>query len=142
LSIWGTSNPPPASAHPSGWGFPHAPPTAQLAPPVASATMYDSITLATIPPNPFAIAGYTSGHWPTYLPMRNRWPASHTVSIAVSARYHADCLDVEPGDAVPAQVPQWIWADKAAGFQKPCVYSSWYEFVHEIRPILQRSGIA
>lgn len=134
------------SVHPPGWGQQHAPASEQI--PVSrfaagtSVTQYDSVTLATIPPNPFALAGYTSGFWPTYLPMRSRWPTAHTVSIAVNTGRRADCLDVEPGDATPSQVPGWVRADRQAGFARPCIYSSYFEFVTEIRPALQRAGIS
>ena len=127
--------------HPPGWG---QPPPAKLqltAAPSVTAVMFDSITLSTVPSSPFALAGYTSGYWPTYLPMRRTWPTAHTVSIAISTAYHADCLDVEPGDATPGQVPGWVRADKAAGFVKPCVYSSYYMFIEQVRPALRRAGI-
>jgi hypothetical protein len=132
------------SVHPPGWGRP-APASVQrfaLRPSIATATMYDSITLSTVPPSPFALAGYTSGFWPTYEPMRRTWPNAHTVSIAVTAIYHADCLDVEPGDATPSQAPGWVEADKAAGFARPCLYSSYYEWIEQLRPALARAGIA
>lgn len=90
---------------------------------VATGVMYDTVTLSTVPANPFATAGYTSGYWPTFLPLRSRYPSAHTVSIAVTARNHADCLDVEPGDATPSQAGPWARADLAAGFPKPCLYS-------------------
>jgi hypothetical protein len=130
------------SVHPPGWGKP-PPARLQLAVPTTStATMYDSITLSTVPPRPFALAGYTAGWWPTYGPMRARWPMAHTVSIAIAARYHADCADVEPGDLNPSEIAGWVKADKAAGFAKPCVYSSYYEFIERVRPALRAAGIA
>jgi hypothetical protein len=135
----------PQSAHPPGWGHPPKgaffvpPPTQSLA---GTARMYDTVTLSTVPSNPFATAGYTSGFFVTYLPLRQRFPHAHTVSIAVNTSHHADCLDVEPGDAHPSEVVGWVRADKAAGFGKPCVYSSFFEFVDEIRPLLRRAGIS
>ena len=60
---------------------------------------------------------------------------------SATAAYHADCLDVEPGDATPSQVPGWVKADQAAGFTRPCVYSSYYEFVQQVRPALRHAGI-
>lgn len=128
--------------HPKGWGAP-APRSIRLSPSlVPTATMYDTITLSTVPAKSFALAGYTSGFWPTYLPLRAHYPQAHVISIAVTAAHHADCLDVESGDATPGQVASWVRADKAAGFPKPCVYSSYWEFVNEVRPALQRAGIA
>ena len=143
LGACGGPTPAPArtSAHPPGWGLPAAPQAAQKITVVPTATMYDTITLGTVPPGPFALAGYTSGYWPTYWPLRRRYPRAHVVSIAVTAANHADCLDVEPGDASPSQVPSWVRGDKSAGFARPCVYSSYWEYVNEIRPILNRAGI-
>jgi hypothetical protein len=92
--------------------------------------MLDTITLETLPTNPFALAGYTGGNWPTFGAMRQRYPHAHTVSIAIAASEYADCLDVEPGDAAPWQAPGWVASERRAGYAKPCVYSSWYEW-HE-----------
>lgn len=132
------------SVAPPGWGSP-APVSAQLfalRPRAgATATMYDTITLSTVPGNPFALAGYTAGFWPTFLPLRHAYPGAHTVSIAIAAGYHADCLDVEPGDAAPSQVVGWVRAEKHAGWPRPCVYSSWWEFRNEVNPALARGGI-
>lgn len=130
------------SHHPPGWGKP-APQGVQhtfaLTP---TAVQWDTITLSTIPANPFATAGYTSGFWPTYLPLRRAYPKAHTISIAINASNHADCLDVEPGDASPSQAAGWVKADIKAGFKKPCVYSSYWEFVNQVRPDLAAAGIS
>src|SRR5262249_23084139 len=101
------------SVHPPGWGLPAAPPSVQRLAVGPLAVMYDTITLSTVPANPFALAGYPSGFWPTFLPLRAAYPRAHVVSIAISTRHHADCLDVEPGDASPGEVPGWVRADKA-----------------------------
>lgn len=131
------------SVHPAGWGKP-APVTARLSVgrPVPTAAMFDTITLGTVPGDPFALAGYTAGRWPTFLPLRHRWPQAHTVSIAISARDHADCLDVEPGDATPSEVAGWVRADIKAGWRKPCVYSSWWEFHDQVTPALAQAHIS
>ena len=131
------------SVAPSGWGKP-APVSAPLllVRPVATAVMFDTIDVGTVPAHPFALAGYTAGHWPTFRPLRYRWPLAHTVSIAISARDHADCLDVEPGDATPSEVAGWVRADIKAGWRKPCVYSSWWEFHDQVSRALARAHIA
>jgi hypothetical protein len=134
----------PQSAHPPGWGHPpkgaflQIPPSQSLA---GTATMYDTVTLGSVPTAPFALGGYTSGFWPTYLPLRQRYPQAHTVSIAVTSSHRANCLDVEPGDASPGEAPGWVWVEIHLGVAKPCVYSSYFEFIEEIRPLLQRAGI-
>lgn len=110
--------------------------------------MFDTTTLSTVPSHPFALAGYTAGHWPTYLELRAAWPTVHTISIAVQTRYHAGCLDVEPGDASPNQVVGWILAERAdpglpaAVRATPCVYSSYFEYVNQVRPLLAAAHIA
>lgn len=103
--------------------------------------MFDTVDVGTVPADPFALAGYTAGRWPTFLPLRHRWPSAHTVSIAISARYHADCLDVEQWDATPSEVPGWVRSEIKAGWRKPCVYSSWWEFHDQVTPDLARAGI-
>jgi hypothetical protein len=140
------------SVHPPGWGAPlpgHPKGLVQArTSAVQTATMYDSISLSALPANPFAQAGYTSGYWPTYLPMRQAWPKAHTISVAISASHHADCLDVEPGDASPSEVPGWIAAVRAdpgmpAGVRaRPCIYSSLYPWETQIDPILAAHHIA
>lgn len=130
------------SVHPPGWGL--SPKGLAVPKPltgVATATMYDTIEVGTVPSNPFATAGYTSGSWPTYEPLRRAFPRAHTISIAVSASHHADCLDVEPGDASPSEAPGWIRADRAAGFAKPCLYSSLSPWDTDLFPILRAAGI-
>lgn len=113
------------SVHPPGWGgTPPGTNVFALAPSsVAHAEMFDSIIVATVPARPFAQAGYTAGIWPTFLPLRRAWPNAHTVSIAIAARYHADCLDVEPGDATASQAGAWARSDIAAGYPQPCLYT-------------------
>lgn len=113
------------SVHPSGWG---STPPGFVAPrtltAIPSAEGFDTITLSSLAGlHPFALAGYTSGFWPTYLGLRAAFPSAHTLSIAINASHHADCLDVEPGDAVPSQAGSWARSDIAAGFSKPCLYS-------------------
>lgn len=129
------------SVHPPGWGrpIPHA---HHLLLAVPQGVMWDTVTRSALPANPFALAGYTSGLYTNYLAFRARYPRAHTISIAISAAHHADCLDVEPGDATPAQAPGWVKADRAAGFGRPCVYSSIWMFLHQVIPDLRAAGIA
>ena len=113
------------SVHPNGWGgtpkgvvLPAPLPTA-----VPTAEMLDGIYVSDFHGlQPFALAGYTAGAWPDYLGLRAAFPTTHAISIAISARWHADCLDIEPGDAVPSQAGPWAKADIAAGFKHPCEY--------------------
>lgn len=130
------------SAHPAGWG---ATPKGFFALPqtvhgVPSAEMYDTVTLSTVPARPFALAGYTAGKWPTYWPLRHAYPQAHTVSIAIASGFHADCLDIEPGDAEPWQAGAWARADINAGFRRPCLYSDLAE-MPQVRASLAAAGL-
>ncbi len=129
------------SVHPEGWGAPPTERTYTLTAPQSTAVMFDTTTLGALPGKPFALAGYTAGRWPTYPKLRHGWPTAHSVSIAIGWGYRADCLDVEPGDATPAEVPGWINAERRLE-AKPCIYSDWYEWTTQIRPILVRAHIA
>lgn len=86
-------------------------------------TMYDSIVPARMPRDAEAVAGYTSGLWPTFALLAVLFPNAFRVSIAVTAAHDADVLDVESGDARPADVPAWCVRQRAAG-RVPIVYAS------------------
>jgi hypothetical protein len=146
------------SAHPPGWGlppkgtkvFPKAlPPRA-----VPTAEMYDAICTAVsacqsiIPRGAHYLAGYTSGFWPSYFSLARLFWHPYVVSIAISASRHAQCLDIEPGDATPPQAAGWYFAVKSdPGMRgslvdgKPCEYSSFWEYVNQVLPDLRAHGI-
>ena len=130
------------SVHPPGWGRPIAGVGPQVTAPQQTVEMFDSVTVGQIPAGPRAVAGYTAGLFPTYPVLLRMFPHAIVKSIAIAARWHAQCLDVEPGDATPSQVVAWVRADRAAGFARPCVYSSIWEYVHEVRPLLAAAGIS
>lgn len=90
----------------------------------AGTLMYDSVTLSAIPGNAAAVAGYVDGYWPTFPDVQKGWPHAHHLSIAVTAKADADCLDVEQGDASPAQAPAWVKRQLRRGVARPVVYSS------------------
>jgi hypothetical protein len=124
------------STHNPTFGLP--PKGAGLGPQTAgpSVEMFDSVTVGTVPSWARAVAGYTAGSWPTYWPLVHAFPRAYHVSIAIQAYYHAQCLDVEPGDAQPYQVAGWIRADIQAGFKRPCVYSNlseWSQIWYDLR---------
>jgi len=60
------------------------------------------------------------------------------LSIAVFAHDDADCLDVELGDATPAQAPAWVKRQKAP---RPCLYAS-ASVMNLLVATLDRAGIA
>jgi hypothetical protein len=129
------------SIHPPGWGRP-APLTFGVAPTVPTMAMFDSVDLSQIPADAPAVLGYAGGQWPTFSKLRLQWPKAHAISTAISASEYAECLDIEPGDAQPYQAPSWIRADERAGYTKPCLYSSWYEFTRQVIPILLAAHIS
>jgi hypothetical protein len=89
-------------------------------------TMFDSTTVADIPSTGMdAVAGYVGGNWPTYAALVKRFPHLPALSIAVNSSQDAQCLDVEKGDATPADVPFWL--DKQARLhpgRTPIIYTS------------------
>lgn len=84
--------------------------------------MYDSVTLSDVPSNTQAVAGYVGGAWTTYPTLAIKFPKAKRVSIAVNATERADCLDIEPGDAVPAQAVGWY--RMMFKTEIPCFYGS------------------
>lgn len=82
--------------------------------------MYDSTELDQIPAHASAVAGYTSGNWPTYGAIVKRWPHAQHLSIAINAAHDADCLDVEKDDASISDAPGWFHRQKG----RPTLYTS------------------
>jgi hypothetical protein len=104
--------------------------------------MYDSVTATDIPRSARMVAGYLA-------PSRYAWsaqdwarfPSAVKVRIAIFANVNAGhVLDVEPGDATPAQAPGWVAMRRRAGLDEPSVYcsaSSW----PSVRAEFQRQGV-
>jgi hypothetical protein len=89
-------------------------------------TMFDSVAPKEIPLNAKAVAGYVGGNWPTFDSLRAKFPNAKRLSVAVNASEFADCLDVETGDAIPADAPGFIKREKARLTplgRKPWIYS-------------------
>lgn len=87
-------------------------------------TMYDSVDVSQIPAAALACGGYRDGRWPTFQALSERFPHARLLSIAVSASTDADCLDIEQGDATPAQAPGWVKRQHARGIPRPCLYAN------------------
>lgn len=85
--------------------------------------LFDSIVLANIPPQAEAVAGYVNGYWPTYNAVVAKWPKARHLSIAVTSSANAECLDVEPGDATPADAPAWFKRQVERGVKRPVIYT-------------------
>ncbi|HEY7594876.1 MAG TPA: hypothetical protein VH969_17120 [Actinophytocola sp.] len=104
-------------------------------------TMYDSVTPSAIPRGARMVAGYLP-------PSRYAWskaewamfPNAVKVRIAIFASVNdGHVLDVEPGDATPAQAPGWVVMRRRAGVD-PSVYcnaSTW----PTVRAEFRRRGI-
>jgi hypothetical protein len=84
--------------------------------------MYDGITPASVPSGAQIYAGYVGGEWPSYAALAAAHPAALHVSIAVNAEETARVLDVETGDASPAEAPGWVSRQRADGNPYPAVY--------------------
>jgi hypothetical protein len=104
-------------------------------------TMFDSVTVSEIPANAQAVAGYVGGKWPTFAELRTKFPHAYKLSIAINAGEDAECLDIENGDATPAQAPGWFHRQRARGVKKPVFYTSLSE-ANAVMAALSRAGIA
>ena len=90
---------------------------------LTSVDMYDATNPQNIPSNAQYVAGYVDGHWPTYSQLATLFPNAKRFSFAVFAADNAHCLDVENGNATPAQAPGWALRQRANGGD-PWVYCS------------------
>jgi hypothetical protein len=84
--------------------------------------MFDSITARDIPTSAQVVAGYVDGLYRWSPADWARFPNARHVLVAVSPYTNGGhVLDVETGDATPAQAPNWIKMRQAAGVT-PSVY--------------------
>lgn len=86
-------------------------------------TMADAIEASQLPTGCDLYAGYVNGQWPSYGPIKARFPEKIVVSITINASTPAIVLDVETGDATPTQAPGWVHVMRAAGVT-PTIYCS------------------
>jgi hypothetical protein len=99
--------------------------------------MYDSVTVGEIPTDAGAVALYIDGNfdnWPKWTRKTNR------LSIAVHAQDNAAALDIERGDATPAQAPAWVRRQLARGQWRPVVYAA-RDNIPAVLAELQAAGI-
>ncbi|MHA6758370.1 peptidoglycan-binding domain-containing protein [Streptacidiphilus sp. PAMC 29251] len=91
-------------------------------------SMYDAVVPSGIPAGATLVAGYVNGRYANTVAMRARFPHAVVVGIAVTAGFNGGTvLDVEQGDASPAEAPGWVTMRRAAGVD-PTVYcntSTW-----------------
>ena len=92
--------------------------------PAGPITMYDAVNIDGIPADAIAVAGYVNGRYANTGELRARFPHAKLLTIAVNTMADAECLDVETGDAMPAQTPGWVLRQHARGLARPCVYAN------------------
>ncbi len=86
--------------------------------------MADSTSLASLPPGFDLYGGYDDGAWPDADAIAAQFGPKPVVRITVFPQDNeGDCLDVESGDATPADAPGWVQRRRAAGTD-PSVYCS------------------
>lgn len=73
-------------------------------------------------PNAEMVAGYVNGIYAWKQSHWNLFPNAVKVQITVNNSNIGHVLDVEQGDATPAQTEAWIRARKAAGIYRPTIY--------------------
>jgi len=75
--------------------------------------------------SPQMVAYYVNGRYAWSAAQIAMFPHANHVTISVTASADAgDVLDVETGDATPAQAEGWIAKRKAAGLYRPTIYCS------------------
>jgi hypothetical protein len=104
-------------------------------------TMYDGVTASNLPVGAQLVAGYVDGLYKWSDADWARFPNSVKVRIAVfSTTNDGHVLDVEPGDATPAESVDWVLMRRQAGAD-PTIYvntSTW----SSVRAAFQARGVA
>ena len=87
--------------------------------------MADSVTPANLPQGFDVYAGYCDGLYNDVLQIKAMFPGKPVLAFTVFATdIIGDYLDVESGDATPAEAPAWIAKMRLAGHPDPGVYCS------------------
>lgn len=102
--------------------------------------MYDAISVANLPRDAAAVAGYVGGYWPTWKDVVRSFPQAKRLSIAVNRHEDAMCLDIESGDASIWQAPVWVRRQQSLGVKRPVLYTSVSQ-VPGLLSELKRNGI-
>ena len=103
--------------------------------------MFDAIDITQIPVGPAAVGAYVDGRWPTAAAAAARFPHARILTIAASPEHDAEALDIEIGDATPADAPAWHERQRKRGVQRPCLYASAGVMQTGVIPALQAAGI-
>lgn len=86
--------------------------------------MEDAVTVSDLQPGFPAYAGYYNGTYANLTEMRARFPRAYIVSVSPNGANGAMCIDIEPGDAVPANAPGFWHNSSHGGAVKPWFYGS------------------
>ena len=106
-----------------------------------SITMFDAVDTAQLPSGAQAVAGYVDGNYRTFPAIEAGWPHALHLSIAISAADDADVLDIETGDATPADAAAWYERQKARGISRPCLYANASTMDSGVIPAMKAAGI-
>lgn len=101
--------------------------------------MLDAADSRLLLPGWAAYASYVDGgigDQPNSARVRAAFPSAHHLSIALNADHDADCLDVEPHAASPADVQRWVTRQHVRSTVRPCVYASVALMREEIIPLI------
>lgn len=78
--------------------------------------MFDSIDVMTLPAGADLYAGYDDGNWPDAAAIAARFPNARVIRVTTNpADNEGDVLDVENGDATPADIPGWVARRRGSG---------------------------
>lgn len=104
---------------------------------------YDAVTAGFIPLHASFAGCYGNGRFANCSAVAARGPG-HLVPISVYYTISIgaqQCLDVEPGDAVPSQAAPFVRYEHAHGVKTPCVYGDLSEWQTGIRADLTAAGL-
>ncbi len=90
---------------------------------LTGADMYDATLPQNIPSYATFVGGYVDGAWPWMRTQPHVFPNARKFTFCVFATEDAMCLDVERGNATPAQAPGWAVRQRGRGAD-PVVYCS------------------
>lgn len=106
--------------------------------------MYDAVTpgnIVRMNPNPQMVAGYLNGLYAWTAADWNLFPHAVWVGISVRAAWTVgQVLDVETGDATPAEAPGWVSARRSAGVD-PSIYCNLATWP-AVQAAFQAAGVA
>lgn len=87
--------------------------------------MADSVSVGSLPAGFPVYGGYVDGAWPNADEIAAAHPGATVVRFCTNPRNDlGDCLDIESGDATPADAPGWVTRRRASGHLGPLVYFS------------------